>query len=117
MTELAPVEHGPTTAGRQRLPGDQQMHPTGRPVLKHRRYTEPDPRDDLAGMDVARKVTILARHAALQGLGFRAQGRRAHSPARHAPPHVLLVCLPALPCNHAMHSLPDSASGKAQVDI
>ena len=26
-------------------------------------YTEPDPRDDLAGMDVARKVTILARHA------------------------------------------------------
>ena len=24
-------------------------------------YTEPDPRDDLAGMDVARKVTILAR--------------------------------------------------------
>lgn len=26
-------------------------------------YTEPDPRDDLAGMDVARKVTILARCA------------------------------------------------------
>ena len=26
-------------------------------------FTEPDPRDDLAGMDVARKVTILARHA------------------------------------------------------
>lgn len=25
-------------------------------------YTEPDPRDDLAGMDVARKVTILARY-------------------------------------------------------
>ena len=24
-------------------------------------YTEPDPRDDLAGMDVARKVTIIAR--------------------------------------------------------
>ena len=24
-------------------------------------FTEPDPRDDLAGMDVARKVTILAR--------------------------------------------------------
>ena len=24
-------------------------------------YTEPDPRDDLAGTDVARKVTILAR--------------------------------------------------------
>jgi len=26
-------------------------------------YTEPDPRDDLAGMDVARKLLILARHA------------------------------------------------------
>ena len=26
-------------------------------------YTEPDPRDDLAGMDVARKVTILARYS------------------------------------------------------
>jgi bifunctional aspartokinase / homoserine dehydrogenase 1 len=26
-------------------------------------FTEPDPRDDLAGMDVARKVTILARQA------------------------------------------------------
>lgn len=26
-------------------------------------FTEPDPRDDLAGMDVARKVTILARCA------------------------------------------------------
>ena len=24
-------------------------------------YTEPDPRDDLSGMDVARKLTILAR--------------------------------------------------------
>lgn len=29
-------------------------------------YTEPDPRDDLNGMDVARKVTILARLAGLQ---------------------------------------------------
>jgi aspartokinase/homoserine dehydrogenase 1 len=28
-------------------------------------YTEPDPRDDLAGMDVARKVTILAREAGM----------------------------------------------------
>eukprot|EP00884_Botryococcus_braunii_P021858 jgi/Botrbrau1/8356/Bobra.0046s0017.1 len=28
-------------------------------------YTEPDPRDDLAGMDVARKVTILGREAGL----------------------------------------------------
>lgn len=29
-------------------------------------YTEPDPRDDLNGMDVARKCTILARYAGLQ---------------------------------------------------
>lgn len=28
-------------------------------------FTEPDPRDDLAGMDVARKVTILARECEL----------------------------------------------------
>jgi hypothetical protein len=28
-------------------------------------YTEPDPRDDLAGTDVARKVTILARECGL----------------------------------------------------
>lgn len=26
-------------------------------------YTEPDPRDDLSGADVARKITILAREA------------------------------------------------------
>ncbi len=32
---------------------------------KRRGYTEPDPRDDLSGMDVARKVLILARDAGL----------------------------------------------------
>lgn len=32
---------------------------------KTRGYTEPDPRDDLSGMDVARKVLILARDAGL----------------------------------------------------
>lgn len=32
-------------------------------------YTEPDPRDDLNGMDVARKCTILARYAGLQVQG------------------------------------------------
>ena len=30
-------------------------------VAKESGYTEPDPRDDLSGMDVARKLTILAR--------------------------------------------------------
>ena len=33
---------------------------------KHRGYTEPDPRDDLSGMDVARKLIILAREMGLQ---------------------------------------------------
>lgn len=32
---------------------------------KSKGYTEPDPRDDLAGMDVARKVTILARECGI----------------------------------------------------
>ncbi|GMM31703.1 homoserine dehydrogenase [Martiniozyma asiatica (nom. inval.)] len=35
-------------------------------VAKELGYTEPDPRDDLNGMDVARKVTILARISGLQ---------------------------------------------------
>ncbi len=37
-------------------------------ILKHAQasgYTEPDPRDDLSGMDVARKLTILARELGL----------------------------------------------------
>jgi hypothetical protein len=34
-------------------------------------FTEPDPRDDLAGMDVARKVTILARCACLECSALR----------------------------------------------
>jgi aspartokinase/homoserine dehydrogenase 1 len=33
---------------------------------KNRGYTEPDPRDDLSGMDVARKVLILARDAGIK---------------------------------------------------
>jgi len=32
---------------------------------KEKGYTEPDPRDDLNGMDVARKVLILAREAGI----------------------------------------------------
>jgi aspartokinase/homoserine dehydrogenase 1 len=35
-------------------------------AAKNAGYTEPDPRDDLAGMDVARKVTILARECGLE---------------------------------------------------
>ena len=37
-------------------------------------YTEPDPRDDLSGMDVARKLVILGRE---MGIAARARGRRA----------------------------------------
>ena len=35
---------------------------------KAKGYTEPDPRDDLNGMDVARKAVILARLAGLEGI-------------------------------------------------
>lgn len=35
-------------------------------------YTEPDPRDDLNGMDVARKAVILARLAGVQGVELEA---------------------------------------------
>ena len=35
---------------------------------KNSGYTEPDPRDDLNGMDVARKVCILARESGLKGI-------------------------------------------------
>ena len=39
-------------------------------VAKEHGYTEPDPRDDLSGMDVARKLTILAREMGLDiGIG------------------------------------------------
>ncbi len=39
-------------------------------VAKENGYTEPDPRDDLSGMDVARKLTILARELGLTiGIG------------------------------------------------
>ncbi|CAD7703477.1 unnamed protein product [Ostreobium quekettii] len=34
-------------------------------IAKESGFTEPDPRDDLAGMDVARKVTILARECGM----------------------------------------------------
>ena len=42
--------------------------PFSRAVLEARekRFTEPDPRDDLSGMDVARKALIIAREAGLE---------------------------------------------------
>lgn len=38
---------------------------------KAKGFTEPDPREDLSGADVARKVVILARECGLQVITFR----------------------------------------------
>ncbi|KAJ2644302.1 Homoserine dehydrogenase [Coemansia sp. RSA 1694] len=46
-------------------PGASQSFSACVAVAKANGYTEPDPRDDLNGMDVARKVTILGRVAGL----------------------------------------------------
>ena len=35
-------------------------------IAKEKQFTEPDPRDDLSGMDVARKLLIIAREAGLK---------------------------------------------------
>ena len=42
--------------------------PTSCAMRKQRGYTEPDPRDDLSGTDVARKLIILGRE---MGLGWK----------------------------------------------
>jgi hypothetical protein len=55
------AQRGRAQARRAREPGF--LRGFGRAQAKALGYTEPDPRDDLAGMDVARKVTILARRA------------------------------------------------------
>ncbi|KAI8324340.1 homoserine dehydrogenase [Martensiomyces pterosporus] len=47
------------------VPGATQLFSECVSVAKASGYTEPDPRDDLNGMDVARKVTILGRVAGL----------------------------------------------------
>ena len=54
-------------------------------VAKEHGYTEPDPRDDLSGMDVARKLTILARELGLDiGIG--------DFPVRSLVPEALQDC-------------------------
>jgi len=66
-------------------------------------YTEPDPRDDLAGMDVARKVTILARYnfTLLTPLQWRLR-KRNHSVLCHSLPHTL---------QHSVHSVQEAHLG------
>lgn len=60
-------------------------------------YTEPDPRDDLAGMDVARKVTILARCLLPAFPTFHSPPQSLPSlPSSLSPPHN--PRLPAPPC-------------------
>lgn len=62
-------------------------------------YTEPDPRDDLAGMDVARKVTILARYnfTLLTPLQWRLR-KRNHSVLCHSLPHTLQHSVCSIAC-------------------
>ena len=45
---------------------EDRLGNTTRFVIMSRSRTEPDPRDDLSGMDVARKAVILAREAGLE---------------------------------------------------
>ncbi|KAJ2537552.1 Homoserine dehydrogenase [Coemansia sp. RSA 1933] len=52
------------------VPGATQSFSDCVAVAKASGYTEPDPRDDLNGMDVARKVTILARVSGLCHIGI-----------------------------------------------
>ncbi|KAJ2398290.1 Homoserine dehydrogenase, partial [Coemansia sp. RSA 2559] len=52
------------------IPGATQKFSACVAVAKASGYTEPDPRDDLNGMDVARKVTILGRAAGLSNIGI-----------------------------------------------
>ncbi len=50
-------------------------------TAKLKGYTEPDPRDDLSGMDVARKLIILGREMGLTLGNGRRQGHRTRARA------------------------------------
>ncbi len=52
---------------------------------KQRGYTEPDPRDDLSGTDVARKLIILAREMGLQAGDERREGGKPGAAAIWSP--------------------------------
>eukprot|EP00026_Physarum_polycephalum_P002630 Phypoly_transcript_02638.p1 GENE.Phypoly_transcript_02638~~Phypoly_transcript_02638.p1 ORF type:complete len:903 (+),score=166.28 Phypoly_transcript_02638:306-2711(+) len=57
---------------------------------KKRGYTEPDPRDDLSGMDFARKILILARES---GLELQLQDMQVQNLVTSDPASPALSCL------------------------
>lgn len=65
-------------------------------------FTEPDPRDDLNGMDVARKLTILARLA-----GLRVDGGPTSFPVQSLIPEKLQSRTGSSSADEFMNDLPD----------
>jgi len=81
---------------------------------KAKGYTEPDPRDDLSGMDVARKLVILAREMGLSiGLGDVQVESLIPEPLRRVAPEAFLKGLAEF--DGAMAAKAKAAAAKGQV--
>ena len=77
-------------------------------------YTEPDPRDDLSGMDVARKLTILARElGATVGIGDFPVQNLVPGPLRDVSLEEFLARLPEH--DEEMHSLFHDAKAQNRI--
>ncbi|MDH5323231.1 MAG: bifunctional aspartate kinase/homoserine dehydrogenase I, partial [Gammaproteobacteria bacterium] len=77
-------------------------------------YTEPDPRDDLSGMDVARKLTILARELGMTtALGDFPVQNLVPEPLRHGGIDEFLAGL--VDYDDAMQQLYDGAQAAGKV--